>query len=314
MQSAQKGIPEGKVFELNKQRLAAVGSTALQEMLDKRDWGGLPVYSAFAMRLAGRSRSDSGIKVEDDILAYLGVGKREEIEREEDVEEEENNSVEVNVKGEDGREQMEIQIEEEEENSWLYDVEEEVVLQEEYGGTLYEIVLHEEDQFQIEDVVYEEEAGVEVEKKVVYQSDNSEDGELFQNLDFFETAGQEVEVEVEVVYEVEVEGEEEEEEEISFQVEGEEVFYDVEGEEEVVYEVEVEVEEEVVYEVEGEEEVVYEVEGEEEVVYEVEVEVEDEVEYEVEREEEVEGEEGELDFAALLANVDKWLIDSPDSR
>ena len=56
------------------------------------------------------------------------------------------------------------------------------------------------------------------------------------------------------------------------------------------------------YEVEGEEEVVYEVEGEEEVVYEVEV------------EEEVEGEEGELDFAALLANVDKWLIDSPDSR
>ena len=56
-QSAQKGIPEGRVFELNKQRLAAVGSRALQDMLDRRDWTGLPQYSAFALNKGTKTQS-----------------------------------------------------------------------------------------------------------------------------------------------------------------------------------------------------------------------------------------------------------------
>ena len=58
-QSAQKGIPEGRVFELNKQRLAAVGSRALQDMLDRRDWSGLPQHSAFALMKG--TKTSSGI-------------------------------------------------------------------------------------------------------------------------------------------------------------------------------------------------------------------------------------------------------------
>ena len=57
-QSAQKGIPEGRVFELNKQRLAAVGSRALQDMLDRRDWSSLPQYSAFALMKGSKTSSE----------------------------------------------------------------------------------------------------------------------------------------------------------------------------------------------------------------------------------------------------------------
>ena len=59
-QSAQKGIPEGRVFELNSQRLDAVGTVTLQDMLDRRDWTGLPQYSAFALNKG--SKTSSGIK------------------------------------------------------------------------------------------------------------------------------------------------------------------------------------------------------------------------------------------------------------
>lgn len=42
VESAQKGIPEGKIFHNNKLRLDLVGSSALQKMLDTRDWSSLP--------------------------------------------------------------------------------------------------------------------------------------------------------------------------------------------------------------------------------------------------------------------------------
>ena len=154
-QSAQKGIPEGKVFELNKQRLAAVGATALQEMLNKRDWSALPVYSAFAMRQAGRSGPDSRVKVDDDILAYIGVEERREIERDNTEEEEVEREVE---KGEVKEIQMESRLEE----SWSYETEVEVEVKvvedvfEEEGEVVFEEVDEETMMYEMIDEVRDE--------------------------------------------------------------------------------------------------------------------------------------------------------------
>ena len=78
-QSAQKGIPEGRVFELNKQRLAAVGSRALQDMLDRRDWSGLPQHSAFALMKGTKTASginqgsDTGSVGDGDVEAEMDL-------------------------------------------------------------------------------------------------------------------------------------------------------------------------------------------------------------------------------------------------
>jgi hypothetical protein len=48
------------VFEINKRRLEEVGSDALQDMLDRRDWTDLPVHSAFA------ANKKAGIITDDD--------------------------------------------------------------------------------------------------------------------------------------------------------------------------------------------------------------------------------------------------------
>lgn len=42
VKSSQSGIPEGKIFNLNKLRLESVGSNVLQNMLDNLDWSDLP--------------------------------------------------------------------------------------------------------------------------------------------------------------------------------------------------------------------------------------------------------------------------------
>ena len=82
-QSAQKGIPEGRVFELNSQRLDAVGTVTLQDMLDRRDWTGLPQYSAFALNKG--SKTTSGIKAETEAGAGGGGEEDGDAEAEMDV-------------------------------------------------------------------------------------------------------------------------------------------------------------------------------------------------------------------------------------
>jgi hypothetical protein len=44
----QKHVPEGKIARDNKARLDAVGTEELQDMLDKRNWQNLPIYSAYS--------------------------------------------------------------------------------------------------------------------------------------------------------------------------------------------------------------------------------------------------------------------------
>jgi len=68
VQSAQKGIPEGRIFEQNGQRLDAVGSDRLQVMLDSRNWDDLPMYSAFALNSVITKGTDS---VSDEKIEYL---------------------------------------------------------------------------------------------------------------------------------------------------------------------------------------------------------------------------------------------------
>ena len=48
VKQAQKGIPEGKIFNANRERLKLIGSEKLQEMLDGRDWS--PLYMSGLMR------------------------------------------------------------------------------------------------------------------------------------------------------------------------------------------------------------------------------------------------------------------------
>ena len=47
VETAQVGIPKGKIFYSNKARLEQIGTPKLQEMLDKRDWTDLNQVSIF---------------------------------------------------------------------------------------------------------------------------------------------------------------------------------------------------------------------------------------------------------------------------
>ena len=70
VQAAQKGIPEGRVFSNNEERLNAVGSDVLQAMLEQKNWQGLPIHSPYAMRQLseiGRSMNARGGGAEDDM-------------------------------------------------------------------------------------------------------------------------------------------------------------------------------------------------------------------------------------------------------
>lgn len=69
VKAAQKGIPEGRVFSTNEERLNAVGSDTLQAMLEQKNWQGLPIHSPYAMRQLseiGRSMNARGGDVDDD--------------------------------------------------------------------------------------------------------------------------------------------------------------------------------------------------------------------------------------------------------
>jgi hypothetical protein len=64
------------VFEINKRRLEEVGSDALQDMLDRRDWTDLPVHSAFAAnKKAGIITDDD----DDDVRAQSTTSMIEEV-------------------------------------------------------------------------------------------------------------------------------------------------------------------------------------------------------------------------------------------
>ena len=45
VKNAQKSLPQGKIYQLNEQRLSEVGTDKLQVMLETRDWSALPIFS-----------------------------------------------------------------------------------------------------------------------------------------------------------------------------------------------------------------------------------------------------------------------------
>ena len=48
VRAAQKGVPTGVVYKQNEERLSAVGTRVLEEMLYTRDWAALPAHAAHA--------------------------------------------------------------------------------------------------------------------------------------------------------------------------------------------------------------------------------------------------------------------------
>jgi hypothetical protein len=66
------------VFEINKRRLEEVGSDALQDMLDRRDWTDLPVHSAFAANKKAGIITDD-YDDDDDVRAQSTTSMIEEV-------------------------------------------------------------------------------------------------------------------------------------------------------------------------------------------------------------------------------------------
>jgi hypothetical protein len=231
-QSAQKGIPEGRVFELNSQRLDAVGTVTLQDMLDRRDWTGLPQYSAFALNKG--SKTSSGIK------QGAGAGGGGEGDSDGDAEAEMDvrkgmeayyrrsgsGGVSEEVKGVERRSNSDSGDDDVDDDDMSYRspgrnvrFEEEIDVRREIGGmnngySLFNLNEQEEEEVEVE-VEVEQEVEVDGDMSLIKSSDISnfseEDAVIEEEGDVYDSAAIEVEEEMEV----EVETEEEEEEDFS---------------------------------------------------------------------------------------------------
>jgi hypothetical protein len=91
VKSAQKGIPEGRVFEMNSARLKSVGSERLQDMLDRRDWSGLPLYSPYALQQASKNKNKKSmgrdIASRPSVVSTLTAQEQEASQAEKELEE-----------------------------------------------------------------------------------------------------------------------------------------------------------------------------------------------------------------------------------